>query len=240
MLINKKIFSTYKSLLILKSFNLNSINSYIWNIRNNIRFIFFFLIKKIILIKSLFFFNFFFYILKIDSFLNTIKNPFLLTNTIKFDLKLLKDIIVTYNYNLFKNKLFSLCLNNSYLFNNKLNKYVFSNKNNSYLFSFIIRDINILFFLYNNSFFFIFIWVFSIKNNNNFFLNVSHMPNKQSIITVLRSPHKDKTSREQFKITKLKKNFNYPSFLNTKNNLMFFNFSNETLLVKRIIRLKKN
>lgn len=65
----------------------------------------------------------------------------------------------------------------------------------------------------------------------NFFnLNISNIPSKQKMFTVLRSPHKDKKSREQFKINKIKKNFLYPSFLN--NNLLFFNFVNETILIK--------
>ena len=99
--------------------------------------------------------------------------------------------------------------------------------------------------IYNHKyFFFLFINFFFIKNNNIFFrlsyiykllfnfyslylrfsmlfkffkYNYSIFPIKSSTFTVLRSPHIDKRSREQFKLVVYKKILHYPIFFNSFN-----------------------
>lgn len=56
-------------------------------------------------------------------------------------------------------------------------------------------------------------------------------------MVVLRSPHKDKRSREKFKLTKMSKNFCIPSFLYEKHFL--YTFSNDSCLIKCLINVKK-
>jgi len=56
-------------------------------------------------------------------------------------------------------------------------------------------------------------------------------------MVVLRSPHKDKKSREKFKITKLTMNLRIPTFLYEKHFL--YPFSNDSCLIKCLINLKK-
>ena len=61
-------------------------------------------------------------------------------------------------------------------------------------------NLNIIYFLFNYYLlFFVFHLNLKIKNNKKLY-SISKLPNKISKITVLRSPHIDKKSREQFEI----------------------------------------
>ena len=68
-------------------------------------------------------------------------------------------------------------------------------------------------------------------------LSVSSLPKKKKNYTVLKSPHKDKKSREQFLLQVTSKLLCYPSFLFVHNS--FFSLVSENLLVKNNIHLNK-
>lgn len=65
----------------------------------------------------------------------------------------------------------------------------------------------------------------------------SFLPSRKSVMVVLRSPHKDKKSREKFKITRMVANLRIPSFIYEKHFL--YPFSNDSCLIKCLINVKK-
>lgn len=233
----------YKNLIKLNSFCLNSINKYVWNIRNNMRYVFFFIYKKNIILKLLYQYKIIMNILRID-------NNWILYNY-QYYLFHLFSLLKINIIDFYKKNILCLCLgstNNIYLFtyykaninlyqiyNVEFNKIIKIN-NNAY---FLFKDLNNFILLYRDYVFILYLWLYSIKLLNFYKLNISSIPSKKSLYTVLRSPHKDKKSREQFKISKIKKSFFYPSFLNCNNNLLFKNFVNETILIKHIITINK-
>ena len=130
---------------------------------------------------------------------------------------------------------------NNYIFNN-LNLYSFKNYINLNLYN--LNSINILyyynyfFYLYKTFIFINYIWLYSIKFLNFYNLNISSLPTKKKIFTVLRSPHKDKKAREKFKINKIKKIISFPSFIG--NNLFFIDILNEAVSIKYKVTISKN
>ncbi len=241
---SNKITSNYKNVIKLNSFCLNSINKYIWNIRNNIRYVFFFILKKNIILKLLFLFKIIMNLL--TNYYNLIKvkeysfNIYLINICILLKIHISnyykKNILLTdnMNVNLFlTNSNINIYLLNRYIYYS--NQIIYTNMNLSLFF----KETNKFCFLYKEYSFIIYIWLYSIKLLHFYKINISSIPSKKSLYTVLRSPHKDKKAREQFKISKLKKSFFYPSFLNSNNNLLFQNFVNETILIKHIITISK-
>lgn len=100
----------------------------------------------------------------------------------------------------------------------------------------LVSNTNRFFLLYREYIFICFLWIYSIKLVFFFKLSIVSMPNKKKIYTVLRSPHKDKKSREKFQLTKIKKAFSYPSFLHSNLNLSFINSFNEQVLISHHIK----
>jgi hypothetical protein len=235
MLINKNSFLNYSNLCQIMSFNSNVLNRSIWNIRNYIRYIFFFLLKKAFFFRLLVLYKFFFLILNIKKLLEVKLhniNISLFMNLLLFNKLLLKKYYFS-NYlissNIFliigKSSLITNVLNN-----NNINTY--SNKLTSLLFYY-----NYLYFLFKTYVFIVFLWLYSIKFFNFFNLNISSIPIKKKIFTVLRSPHKDKKAREKFKINKIKKTLLLPSFLG--NNLFFIYFLNESISIQNEVSINK-
>ncbi len=111
---------------------------------------------------------------------------------LKYFYKLIGYLYIKNNNSLLNNNFF-INIDNSY--SNKLylvssNKFNLKNKVN----------LNIIYFLFNYYLlFFVFHLNLKIKNNKKLY-SISKLPNKISKITVLRSPHIDKKSREQFEI----------------------------------------
>lgn len=222
MLLNKKIIFKYKSLLKVLSFNISAINKSIWNIRNILRFIFFYIFKKS------FFYHFIFYY-KFLFLLGTIKK-----NIVSFPINL---YILFSNYFLQK---YLLLIKNSYITNNNNilnNRFLFFDYKCKKWNNQIVKYYNFYFF-YKNYMFFLYIWLYSLKCFYFYSLNCSHLPIKKHFFVILRSPHKDKKSREKFKIKKLKKNLLIPSFL--VNPFFFSTLINESILTKWNIHVKKS
>lgn len=227
-----KVNTKYKNIIKIYSFESNSINKYVWNIRNNIRYVFFFMLKKTIILKILFLFK---------LIINLWKNRFLnWKNTLKYYVKKCKIIYFLNIKNYYIKQL--LCFNVSNFlitkYNSKYLEFKFYLNNLLFIDYYYLIDIKKIYNLYIKYIFIIYIWLYSIKLLNFYLINISSIPSKKSLYTVLRSPHKDKKSREQFKIRKLKKNFYYPSFLS--NNILFSNYVNETILIKNIETIKKH
>lgn len=227
MLLNKKIFFKYKSLLKVLSFNNTALNQSIWNVRNILRFIFFYLLKK-----SLFYHFVFHY--KFVLFLYHIKKQILL------------------NYNIFFNLFhyyvghFVLLIQKHY-FSNGIIDHLSIYKFKFFLFSFNYKYIQWqnkitpyynFYISYKNYIFFIYIWVYSIKLFYFYSFNCSYLPTKKHFFILLRSPHKDKKSREKFKIKKLRRNLLLPSFIT--NPFLYSTIINEAILIKWSIHIKKS
>lgn len=235
-------YSKYKHVIRLNSFCFNSINKYIWNIRNNMRYVFFFIYKKNIILRLLFQYKIIMNIWRMND------NMILYYNYQSYLFNLFRWLKININ-NYYKKNI--LCLNSRNIihilknlelninlfriYNNDSDKIMNMNINSNLIF----KDMNNFVFLYKEYTFILYIWLYSLKLLHFYKLNISSIPSKKSLYTVLRSPHKDKKSREQFKISKIKKSFFYPSFLNCYNNLLFKNFVNETILIKHIITLNK-
>lgn len=64
----------------------------------------------------------------------------------------------------------------------------------------------------------------SIFSNLKYNLNKFTIPKKYSLTTVLKSPHTDKRSREQFHIISYKANLKYPLFFSIYNNTFLHSF----------------
>jgi hypothetical protein len=60
--------------------------------------------------------------------------------------------------------------------------------------------------------------------NNKFNLSKFSLPKKYSLTTVLKSPHTDKRSREQFHIIHYKSSLRYPLFYSIYNNIFLHSF----------------
>lgn len=138
-----------------------------------------------------------------------------------------------YYNNLFLCNIFFINKKNILLYNNLIinNKYFYNNKN-------IVLYYNTFFYLYKNYIFFVYIWLYSVKFFYFFSLNWSSLPTKQNYFIVLRSPHKDKKSREKFRLKKIRKNIILPSFI--YDNFFFNSLSNDSFLLKCFINLKKD
>jgi hypothetical protein len=219
MLQNKKIIFKYKTILKLFSFNKSCLNKSIWNLRNFLKYTFFLVLKKT---------YFLFFIFYYKSIL------FFLYNKFKFFF----NIFFKYYSFLFFN--FSVCYQD-YIFNflnlkDKDLKIIF--KINKFNTNIIILNINNFYINYKNYIFYIYIWLYSIKVFNFFHFNASHLPTQKRYFVLLRSPHKDKKSREKFKMKKLKKNILLPSFSYSK---FFFNFfSTDSILLKCDTHINKS
>jgi len=239
MLSYKNNFLKYRSLIKLRSFNTNSLNKYIWNIRNNIKYIFYFLLKKTILTKLFLKYKIVLYLLKIKktlfNHLKTQRIDYLLLNNIFNLFSFFFNVIYNncYLYTFLRKSIYTFSLKTIAYYNYYKYVFIFSTSN------LVINSLNYLFTIYKTYILFIYIWLYSLKFLNFYVINYASIPNKKSIYTVLRSPHKDKKSREKFKINKIKKNISYPSFFNTHSNLLFHNFVNETILIKNSINILK-
>lgn len=53
----------------------------------------------------------------------------------------------------------------------------------------------------------------------------TNVPKKYKTFTVLKSPHTDKKSREQFHLIEYKKILKYPTFLSLSNSFLLYNYS---------------
>jgi small subunit ribosomal protein S10 len=127
--------------------------------------------------------------------------------------------------------------------NNKNNKFYFYSFPNSYSNCYLLNlknnldlknklNLNLIYFL----FYFYFIYFMSYLNiklfNSKKLFNISKLPNKISKITILRSPHIDKKSREQFEIITHKsyiKSLNFfgnsiINLINNKNNNSYIEY----------------
>jgi len=62
-----------------------------------------------------------------------------------------------------------------------------------------------------------FLYIRFLKVNKSISFGLAFLPKKLSTFTVLRSPHIDKRSREQFRLTKYKKVLHFPIFFNSNN-----------------------
>ena len=62
-----------------------------------------------------------------------------------------------------------------------------------------------------------FLYIRFFKINKSIKFGLASLPKKVSTFTVLRSPHIDKRSREQFRLTKYKKVLHFPIFFNSSN-----------------------
>jgi len=62
-----------------------------------------------------------------------------------------------------------------------------------------------------------FLYIRFLKVNKSINFGLASLPKKISTFTVLRSPHIDKRSREQFRLTKYKKVLSFPIFFNSNN-----------------------
>lgn len=216
------------------SFNTNVLNRSIWNIRNYIRYIFFFLLKKACFFRLLVLYKLFFLVLNIKKLLeHKLKNIniSLFSSLLLFNKLLLKKYYFS-NY-LISNNIFLITKKS--LINNVLN---YSNiKTNSSGLTNLLFYYNYLYFLFKTYVFIVFLWLYCIKFFNFFNLNISSIPMKKKIFTVLRSPHKDKKAREKFKINKIKKTLILPSFIG--NNLFFIYFMNESISIQNEVSINK-
>lgn len=226
MLEYKKIISKYESIIKILSFNKQSIHRIVWNYRNLFKYIFFYLFKKTYFIKFLFFYEWLKTCMsQLNDTFNNITFSYSSTlyimyinNTTKYSVYFLSHLFFSYNYN------------ELIFFNNISNIPIFKLLNINFFFH---RFLN----LYMNYNYAIYLWLYGIKLTRITFLNCSSLPTKKSIMVVLRSPHKDKKSREKFKITKLTMNLRIPTFLYEKHFL--YPFSNDSCLIKCLINLKK-
>ena len=219
MLQNKKIIFKYKTILKLFSFNKSCLNKSIWNLRNFLKYTFFLVLKKTYFLFFIFYYKsiLFFLYTKFNFFVNIIS---------KYYSFLFLDFIFS-----FKNYIFNfLNFKRVYL------KIIFQTKllkSTPFIF-----NINNFYVNYKNYIFYIYIWLYSIKVFNFFHFNVSHLPTQKRYFVILRSPHKDKKSREKFKMKKLKKNILLPSFSYSP---FFFNlFSTDSILIKCDTHLNKS
>ena len=230
MLLNKNHFLNYSNLLRLLSFNIKTINSTIFNIRNIIKYVFFFILKKNYFLKLLFSYNIFLYLLRSRSIVllsdpySSLLHTFFLKHFFTVGSFISKTYFSFSYFNL--NKMYFLYYN---MFEHSFYIEYYTDIN--------VLHINYFFFLYKMYIFILYMWLYSLKFLNFYSISTSSLPTKRKLLTVLRSPHKDKKSREQFKISKLKKNFIYPSFINNK--YFFSFFSNETILIKNDIFIIK-
>ena len=219
MLQNKKIIFKYKTILKLFSFNKSCLNKSIWNLRNFLKYTFFLVLKKTYFLFFIFYYKsiLFFLYTKFNFFVNLIS---------KYYSFLFLDFIFNFKNYIFKILNFKR-VDLKIIFQTKLLK------STPFIF-----NINNFYVNYKNYIFYIYIWLYSIKVFNFFHFNVSHLPTQKRYFVILRSPHKDKKSREKFKMKKLKKNILLPSFSYSP---FFFNlFSTDSILIKCETHLNKS
>lgn len=211
MLQNKKIIFKYKTVLKLFSFNKSCLNKSIWNLRNFLKYTFFLVLKKTYFLFFIFYYKsiLFFLYNKFNFFFNIFSKYY---------------SVISLNFSVFFEKYTFNFLNlkKEYL------KILLQNK--QFKSTAFILNINSFFINYKNYIFYIYIWLYSIKVFNFFHFNVSHLPTQRRSFVILRSPHKDKKSREKFKMKKLKKNILLPSF--SYSNFFFYLLSTDSILIK--------
>jgi len=195
MLLNKKTFFMFNNIFKLLSFNTKTINDVIYHLRNNIKYILFFILKKSLYLRLFFNYNIFIFIVKFK--------PFISYNSYYFFISSLYN-----NYFFFIDKYFSF---NFFSFSYDLYNLVnYSSFYNIYMYNnndlFFIFNYNYFLYLYKIYIFFIFIWLYSLKYLNFYRIGSVSLPSKKKMLTVLRSPHKDKKSREQFNFIQIKRN----------------------------------
>lgn len=233
----KDTFLKYNHLCTIMSFNVSSINSSVWKVRNYIRYILFFIFKKICFLKLFILYKFFFIFLKVRMLLK-------LDSSFNHDYYYI-DIIVNNFFSKYssyiKEYYFSQYLIEKKYLNRKtlyLNyKYHLYTSINIIFYSKLLSNYNFFYFLYKVLIFVFFIWLYILKYLNFYKLKTFSIPIKGKVYNVLRSPHADSKSREKFKLKKIKKIISFPSFIG--HNMFFFSFLNDSISVKHNISIKK-
>lgn len=220
----KNRYTDYKSLFSISSFNHLYINRILFNIRNNIKYIFYYLLKKTIYIKLFYSYKLFTNLNKITTLQNVMTH--LKTTYIGMCIQYVKQMYYLFYYR----QTSPLCLKKQSLISSTTIFTLRYSTNNV-----IIRRLNNLLITYKNYIFIIYIWLYSLKFLKYYKLTYSNSKTLRSRYTVLRSPHKDKKSREQFKINKIKKHIMLPTFICKNVHVIFGSLVNETVLVKRFI-----
>ena len=224
MLQHRKIIFKYKSILKFLSFNKMAINKSIWLLRNMLRYIFFFLLKKSFFLQLIFYYKVVLYFFTLKKYiLPKLDDICISTLVFKFFLQVKQfySSFIVMNYSSLKIKI--------------LNSFFFFEKPNFYEVN--LKSINIFFFFFKNFIFFLYIWLYSVKFFYFFSLHISSLPIKKHTFVVLRSPHKDKKSREKYKIKKLRKGLLIPSFI--YNPYFFSLINNDSFLIKIDYSIKK-
>lgn len=214
----KNKYTEYISLFSISSFNHIYINRILFNIRNNIKYIFYYLIKKTIFLKLLYTYRLYAVIRSIRFVRNTrvfVKSKYgTWSSTYVLDVYLRQ----------FSNSLFS---------NLPLHGSVRLSGSNTFLsLSNPAANLNNLLQTYNNYIYLLYVWLYSLKFLRHYKLGSSSSITKKKKYTVLRSPHKDKKSRERFKLSKLKQHVSIPTFLCKHLGTVFGGLVNETVMVK--------
>jgi len=220
----KNRYTEYKSLFSISSFNHLYINRILFNIRNNIKYIFYYLLKKTIYLKL-------FYSYKITKSFNTVNTVNNVIQHLQYTYTGIGVECIKQLYNLFySRRKHSIVLTEQVLVNNNTLFSTSTVKKN-----YVIRRLNNILITYKNYIFIIYIWLYSLKFLKFYKLTYSNSKTLRSRYTVLRSPHKDKKSRERFKINKIKKNILLPTFICNNVHVIFGSLVNETVLIKRLI-----
>ena len=226
MLQNRKIFFKYKSILKFLSFNKMAINKSVWLLRNMLRYIFFFLFKKSFFLHIIFYYKLLLYFFTLKKYLLFKKLSLLSINNNIYKSFLVINKFFNFFFYSHKNSRISINILNVFFFFEK--KIIFYNT---------LNKINFFFLYFKKYIFFLFIWLCSVKFFYFFSFNFSHLPTKKHTFVVLRSPHKDKKSREKFTIRKIRKALLIPSFI--YDNYFFSTFSNDSFLIKLDVSVKK-
>jgi hypothetical protein len=165
-------------------------------------------------------------------------------------IKLLSNLNKTYSGK-YINSLYEICyfykfllfflIQQYFLKKNYLNKYKYICTKNIFIKNYIsflslflyknkLFNLNFFFYLLLHYYIFMLIYLIVIKFNYVFLWNISKLPTKSYKFTILRSPHIDKRSREQFEITTHKSIINgysileyeYTNFIEKKINNNYF------------------
>ena len=223
MLLKKNIFYKYKTVIQFVSFNKGSLNKSIWKIRMFLKILFFNLLKQTYFNKLICNYKLMnlLYNFSINLKNNTIYNITFFWQSYKFILLFFK----------------SLTYKNYYLSNRLLYNFSVDRLIRDYNTSSLILTYNSFFIFYKKYTFFLYLWLYSIKVVYFCSFNVSHLPTKKKKFVVLRSPHKDKKSRELFEWRRLKKTLVIPSFV--YDSFFFKSFYKDSLLLKFNIHTKQ-
>lgn len=225
MLKYKKLIFKYQHLLKISSFNSNSINSFMWLFRIINKYLFFFLLRKTYLI----YFNYVFQMTSSYLCLNMINTNIIYTHNFIYVNSL---FLHYYSYFYFIFSHYSLW-GNLLLFSN----FIKTKLSSFYNINTIVFSCYLFYYKYKKYIFLIYFWLYSIKIFKFYSFNWSNLPIKKSIFVVLRGPHKDKKSREKFKINKISKSICLPSFL--YNEFIFNSVLNDSFSLKSFLSLKK-